>query len=121
MSEHTPTPWRVEDGTDLIWGACNPDDRSSYGMGYSIVEGKAPGWKPYKPSMEEREANAAFIVKAVNSHDALVEAIKHAKARFECLAEDFQVDKNNVDWAMCSVDAERMTRALDLVGSPSDE
>jgi hypothetical protein len=45
-------------------------------MGYSIVEGKAPGWKPYKPSMEEREANAAFIVRAVNAHDALVKALE---------------------------------------------
>ena len=71
----TPTPWRVEEGTDLIWGACT-DDPSTYGMGYSIVEGKIPGFKPYKPSMKEREANAAFIVKAVNAHDALVDCLK---------------------------------------------
>lgn len=76
MVDHTPTPWRVEEGTDLIWGACNPDDRSSYGMGYSIVEGKLPSWKPYKPDYEEREANAAFIVKAVNNHEALVKALQ---------------------------------------------
>lgn len=76
MTEHTPTPWRVEDGTDLIWGACNPDDRSSYGMGYSIVEGKIPSWKPYKPDYDERAANAAFIVKAVNSHDMLVKVLE---------------------------------------------
>lgn len=46
------------------------------------------------------------------------EALQHAKARFECLAEDFKDDESNVNWAMCSVDAERMTRALELVGSP---
>lgn len=78
MTEHTPTPWRVEEGTDLIWGACNPDDQSSYGMGYPVIEGKIPRWKPYKPSMDEREANAAFIVKAVNNHDALVKDLADA-------------------------------------------
>ncbi len=76
MTEHTPTPWRVEEGTDLIWGACDPDDLTSRGMGYSIVEGKPPHWKPYKPSRDEREANAAFIVKAVNNHEALVQALQ---------------------------------------------
>jgi hypothetical protein len=77
---HTPTPWRVEQGTDLIWGACNPDDQSSYGMGYPVVEGKSASWKPYKPSMEEREANAAFIVEAVNSHEALKTRIQELEA-----------------------------------------
>lgn len=68
MAEHTPTPWRVEQDTDLIWGACNPDDKSSYGMGYAIVEGKSgERYSSYKPKMDEREANAAFIVKAVNA------------------------------------------------------
>ena len=76
MSDHTPTPWRVEEGADLIWGACNPDDHSSFGMGYSIVEGKIPGWKPYKPDYDERAANAAFIVKAVNAYDEMVRILK---------------------------------------------
>jgi len=86
MGEHTPTPWRVEEGTDLIWGACNPDDQSSYGMGYSIVEGKAPGWKPYKPSMEEREANAAFIVEAVNNHARLTRENEEMRKALETFA-----------------------------------
>lgn len=76
MADHTPTPWRVEEGTDLIWGACNPDDMSTYGMGYSIVQGKSGSWGDRKPGMDEREANAAFIVKAVNSHDALVKSLQ---------------------------------------------
>ncbi len=32
--EYTKGPWRVEEGTTLIWGDCNPEDTSSYGMGY---------------------------------------------------------------------------------------
>ena len=76
MAEHTPLPWRVEQETDLIWGACNTDDFSTRGMGYSIVEGKSGSWNKGKPDMDEREANAAFIVKAVNAHDALIEALR---------------------------------------------
>lgn len=78
--EHTPTPWRIEDNTTLIWGACNPDDLSSYGMGYPVAECRITpisqsSWcnAPYS---DEGEANAAHIVKCVNMHDELVEALK---------------------------------------------
>jgi hypothetical protein len=76
MAEHTPTPWRVEDGTDLIWGACDQDDHSTYGMGYPICEGKLGYWGDRRADRGERDANAAFIVKAVNSHEALVKALR---------------------------------------------
>ncbi|WNV09993.1 hypothetical protein [Tardiphaga sp. 709] len=76
MAEHTPTPWRVERGTDLIWGACNPDDMTTYGMGYAIVCGTTSSYTGGKPSIDEREANADFIIKACNSHDALVKALE---------------------------------------------
>jgi hypothetical protein len=33
----TPGPWRVEKDTNLVWGACDPDDQSSNGMGYAIA------------------------------------------------------------------------------------
>lgn len=49
----------------------------------------------------------------------LREALEHAKTRFECLAEDFEKAGDNVQWAMCSVDAERMGRALAAL--PSDQ
>lgn len=79
MAEHTKTPWRVERGTDLIWGACNPDDMTTYGMGYAIVCGTTSSYTGGKPSIDEREANAAFITKACNSHDALVKALEQAR------------------------------------------
>jgi hypothetical protein len=90
-SAHTPTPWRVEEGTDLIWGACNPDDQSTYGMGYPVVEGKSASWKPYKPSMEERGANAALIVEAVNSHASL-------KAHIQELEEALRQARDRMLW-----------------------
>lgn len=80
MTEHTKTPWRVEQGTDLIWGACNPYDQSTYGMGYSIARGVTASWGKRRPDMDEREANAAFIVRACNAHDALVAALTELQA-----------------------------------------
>jgi hypothetical protein len=47
------------------------------------------------------------------------EALEHAKARFECLAEDFKDDECNINWAMCSVDAERMIKALTVSNQES--
>jgi len=44
--------------------------------------------------------------------DPIRDALYHAKARFECLADDFEKSGDTVQWAMCSVDAERMDRAL---------
>jgi hypothetical protein len=41
-------------------------------------------------------------------------ALEHARVRFECLAEEFDKAGDNASWAMCSVDAERMSRALAL-------
>ncbi len=48
--------------------------------------------------------------------EGLREALEHARVRFECLADDFEKAGRTVDWAMCSVDAERMNAAL---ASPS--
>lgn len=74
MSTHTPAPWRVEDGTTLIWGACNPDDMTTYGMGYPIVECRITptsyGWAK-GPNADEGEANARLIAAAPELLEAL--------------------------------------------------
>lgn len=41
-------------------------------------------------------------------------ALEHARVRFECLADEFDKAGDNASWAMCSVDAEHMSRALAL-------
>ena len=60
----TPGPWRLEENTTLVWGNCNPDDTTSYGMGYPVAEsvGRA-SWSAHggRPFNGEREANAAYI------------------------------------------------------------
>ena len=68
MSEHTPGPWRVEQDTTLIWGKCDPEDRSTFGMGYPIAEARvrlghgSPFCRSAKP--DEAEANARLIAAA---------------------------------------------------------
>lgn len=66
-SKHTKGPWRVEEGTTLIWGDCNPDDNSSYGMGYPIAECRltpSGSWARGPRKYEEAEANARLVAAA---------------------------------------------------------
>lgn len=77
-AQHTPTPWAYIKATV-------PDNTGGYD--YAItVDGKIiaevfqhTGWDDEKTGKYETqpvEANAAFIVRACNSHDALVEALE---------------------------------------------
>jgi hypothetical protein len=63
-NQHTPTPWRTYEEDNLI--VC-------FGEGDSICD-CAPGSPFIK--MPTAMANAAFIVKAVNSHEILIAALK---------------------------------------------
>lgn len=65
--KHTPGPWRVEEGTTLIWGDCNPDDTTTYGMGYPIAECRmtpSASWARGPKKYEEAEANTRLIAAA---------------------------------------------------------
>lgn len=59
---HTPTPWHKEKDRPKVRNASDVTvaDCGSYHVG----------------SLEKRQANAAFIVKACNAHDALLEAAR---------------------------------------------
>jgi hypothetical protein len=92
MSNDKPTPrrWRVEQETDLIWGACSPDDESSNGMGYPIVKGVRPdAWSKGKPDYDERKANAALIVRSVNSSEAAEKLLKAARRAEKVIGRDY--------------------------------
>lgn len=79
QTQHTPTPWKLKtddhlDGTSIysneiyitsLEGDDNPHQQKL-------------GFRP----VEEQKANAAFIVRAVNSHEALLDALKTARERF---------------------------------------
>jgi hypothetical protein len=63
-SEHTPTPWAVDEDhpTSVVFEADTEIEICTTDSGSSAEQG-------------EDEANAALIVRAVNSHAALVEAL----------------------------------------------
>lgn len=58
---HTPTPWSVWDKTKI------------YGPGEEILTEVNNG----NLGVEQDKANAAFIVRAVNSHERLIQACRH--------------------------------------------
>jgi hypothetical protein len=69
MAEHTPTPWYADE-----------DSREGMEWNIHIVQHDNPNNRVcFMTSDGPSEANAAFIVKAVNNHDKLVEALDIAR------------------------------------------
>ncbi len=63
-TKHTLGPWRVEQNTTLVWGACDTDDQSTWGMGYPVAEARyGPTWnlRQSSPTEDEAIANAYLI------------------------------------------------------------
>jgi hypothetical protein len=64
--QHTPTPWKIAKyGHVITEGMTGLDSVCTSGLGMS--------------HSEEAKANTVFIVKAVNSHEELLEACKQAR------------------------------------------
>ena len=108
MTKHTQTPWRI---SSFEQGAAGSARVIMGDDGFSIahVMDRTPA---------ENEADAAFIVDAVNCHDALVEALT--------LAEDIlsRAPFSNALWPNGMHPMTGITQirdALALVGSPADE
>jgi hypothetical protein len=71
MSEHTPTPWFAD-----------RDDRPNMGWNVHIVREDDPRIRIcFMTSGSEAKANAALIVRAVNSHADLVKALTEITQR----------------------------------------
>lgn len=69
MAMHTPTPWQLSpDDKTCIWGH-RVNDATGITASYFFTLAETMGYKT------EREANAAFIVRACNSHAQLVDAL----------------------------------------------
>ena len=68
MTNHTPTPWRV---------FTNPDGTKLVGIGDQEGQGILDcGFGVWSWNDAEGVANANLVVKAVNSHDALVKKLE---------------------------------------------
>jgi len=86
MSEHTPTPWEVQDYSESDDGVGIIGLRTNDGAPYSSPTNGLVAWATLHPTeMDENDptraqANAAFIVKAVNNHERMVEALKRIAA-----------------------------------------
>jgi len=117
MSERTPTPWAYRPKKYDDWGFI----RGADGDVACVARGetsephdahRAAGTDPYGP-------NAAFIVKAVNNHDQLVEALTQALDRLEMIA---QGRKPNATAFIPQIDAaiERARSVLASVSAPGD-
>lgn len=91
-TDATPGPWRVEEGTTLVWGACNSDDLSTRGMGYPITECRitpSASWAK-GPSADEGEANARLIAAAPDLLEALKAQIEAHRLLCEAAGLDQQ-------------------------------
>lgn len=73
MDARTTTPWKVFKASNgYIVGIGDKDGGGIVDAGFGL-------WR----DGPEREANAAFIVKAVNAHDELVDALQEAREYFD--------------------------------------
>lgn len=84
MADHTPTPWRLKTTGNLgcaIEADCGGRYDDSLDDGFRVVATyqECCASNLYAVQEANRNANGAFIVKAVNSHDALVAALIKAK------------------------------------------
>lgn len=88
MAEHTPTPWRV--------GSLAPQ-----GIGVWARQGPIN----VQPAIAAGLDDAAFIVRAVNAHDALVEALADLRTRFRAALIQIGSDAEFADIAVEKADA----------------
>jgi len=72
-SEHTPVPWGIEATDTTLWvGPMRPDGKKIEDLVFYIRVD--PEYTD--AALAKRKANAAFVIKAVNSHNALVSALE---------------------------------------------
>lgn len=80
MAEHTATPWTISGGMQGN-GARLIMAHEHSGAEYTVATATLP---PFGDREQLRENNAEFIVRAVNSHEALVSALREALDYIGC-------------------------------------
>lgn len=107
MADHTPTPWQWDSGI------IPPDGPGTYSDIY--VNGGEIIIAQVNDQIEQGKANAEFIIKAVNHHDALVKALQvllDEATSFSVSGVYFDED------CMGHKGPDLARKALELVGSP---
>jgi len=80
QAEHTPTPWRLDKQNPSLL-------RDAKGLYVAKIS-------------EELPADAAFIVRAVNAHEALLKALKACVASLQRDTEDFGHEVAHINYAI---------------------
>jgi hypothetical protein len=87
MKQHTPTPWKIFDAGHNAFhpGIEGADETTIVVHGREGEDCGIRGFlkDTFRNDKELIDANAVFIVKAVNNHDALVEALQNVIWNFE--------------------------------------
>ncbi len=86
MSKHSPLPWRKE-GICLDCTPVSICDSSGVGLA-DVYDAPDPNTK---------HANAEFIVKAVNNHDAILEVLDNATAALETMLIHYETHNTKGD------------------------
>lgn len=75
----TPGPWRREQDTTLVWGECNADDMSTFGMGFPVAAAQGTGDRRWGRHLgeDEQAANATLIAAAPELYAALEAIAAH--------------------------------------------
>lgn len=76
MTEHTPTPWTAAAKYSSVVGVPIVNQQGKR-VGNTAIPAMPREWDHLK---RQAEIDAAFIVKAVNNHDALVRALEKISA-----------------------------------------
>lgn len=69
---HTPTPWMIKTGLKFAEGRLYICDKDGQRLALILQN----GYQQPSLTKKEAEANAAFIVRAVNCHEELVEMLR---------------------------------------------
>ena len=87
--KHTPTPWNYDITAGNSFSIyCEGTIKTIASVLFKDVN--------YMPNEKEAEANAKFIVKAVNSHDKLIEALK-SLVGMEVWIDDIEMKKHFIE------------------------
>jgi hypothetical protein len=127
MSEHTPTPWEVQEYGECDDGVGIIGLRTNDGVPYSSPTNGLVAWATLHPTEMDAndptraQANAAFIVKAVNSHDALVKALKSLTNEMAGIWDAFEyglrTENSNTNYAVAREKLAEAEQVLNAVSS----
>lgn len=103
----TPTPWTVDNPLSFAFGPPMPQPRDPMLHTANCI-GECNGPRA------RAEANARFIVRAVNSHAAMLAALKDAESALNAALSMVETDNGPPDWDALRKDRSKVRAAIKL-------